>query len=144
MNNKLVLSTMAALVLVSGCSRNASQPNVTAVNSTNSAAPATNAAAPTGNATNTAAAAPAPVSTGPVDQAFLAGKWGVGGDCSHTMDFNADGTTGDGGTYTISGSTVTVTQGGRAPDPAQVTRTGDDAMTVVGPGAPPMNMTRCR
>ena len=141
MNNKLVLSTMAALVLVSGCSRNASQPNVTAVNSTNSAAPATNAAAPAGNAT--AAAAPAPVSTGPVDQAFLAGKWGVGGECSHTMDFNADGTTGDGGTYTISGSTVTVTQGGRAPDPAQVTRTGDDAMTVVGPGAAPMNMTRC-
>jgi hypothetical protein len=137
---------MTALAMVSGCSRGANQANNSAANATANTANATSGANATeapaaGNASSSAAA---PVSTGPVDQAFLVGRWGMGGDCSQVMEFKADGTVGppEGSTYTISGSTVTVTSPGQAPDPKTVTRTGDDAMTVSGGGAS-MNMTRC-
>jgi hypothetical protein len=145
MRFKTVLFTMTALAMVSGCSRGANQANNSAANATASAANAANANATEAPAAgNAAGAAAGGASTGPVDQAFLVGRWGVGGDCSQVMEFKADGTAGppEGSTYTVSGSTVTVTSPGQAPDPKTVTRTGDDAMTVSGGGAS-MNMTRC-
>jgi hypothetical protein len=145
MRFKTVLFTMTALAMVSGCSRGANQANNSAANASANAANAASAnatAAPAaGNAADSAAA---PASTGPVDQAFLVGRWGMSGDCSQAMEFKADGTATppEGSTYTISGSTVTMTSPGQPPDPKTVTRTGDDAMTVSGGGAS-MNMTRC-
>ena len=142
MRFKTVLFTMTALAMVSGCSRGGTQANNSAGNATANAATAAAPAAPA--AGNAAGSAAAPASTGPVDQAFLVGRWGVNGDCSQVMEFKADGTASppDGSTYTISGDTVTVTNPGGPPDPKTVTRTGDDAMTVSG-GGTSMNMTRC-
>jgi hypothetical protein len=145
MRFKTVLFTMTALAMVSGCSRGANQANNSAGNATANVATANAAAAPAAPAAgNASGSAAAPVSTGPVDQAFLVGRWGVNGDCAQTMEFKDDGTVGppEGSTYTISGSTVTVNSPGQAPDPKTVTRTGDDAMTVSGGGSS-MNMTRC-
>jgi hypothetical protein len=146
MTFKTVLFTMTALAMVSGCSKGGSQANNSATNTTvtttTTTADTNSTSAPAaGNAAGNAAA---PVSTGPVDQAFLVGRWGVNGDCSQVMEFKADGTATppEGSTYAISGSTVTVTNPGQAPDPKTVTRTGDDAMTVSG-GGTSMNMTRC-
>ena len=144
MTFRTVLFTMTALAMVSGCSKGGNQAN----NSANASANATaNAATPVDTnaaAGNTAGTAAAPASTGPVDQAFLVGRWGVNGDCSQVMEFKADGTATppEGSTYAISGSTVTMTSPGQAPDPKTVTRTGDDAMTVSGGGSS-TNMTRC-
>src|SRR6185312_16243206 len=87
MRFKTVLFTMTALAMVSGCSRGGTQANNSAGNATaNAAAPAAPAAPAAGNAAGSAAA---PASTGPVDQAFLVGRWGVNGDCSQVMEFKA-------------------------------------------------------
>lgn len=147
MKMRMTLLAMTALALVSGCSRGGTANNVAAGNTAANAAAPANASAPAdGNAAeatdNESAGAE---SSGPVDVAFLTGRWGIAGDCTQAMEFRADGTVTppDGSTYTISGSTVTVTSPGQPPDAKTVTRTGDDAMTVSG-GGMSMNMTRCR
>jgi hypothetical protein len=120
--------SVAALALTAGAAANAAaQPN---------AAPPVSTTPPAG-------------SGAPVDRAWLVGKWGIVGDCSQVMEFRADGTVTEppaqNGTYTISGSTVSVNIPGRAPDPADVTRTGDDTMAVRPPtGGPAQSMQRCR
>jgi hypothetical protein len=146
MKTRTTLLALTALVLVAGCSRGGTANKAATGNTaTNAAAPA-NTAAPA-NAGNTAAdAGDAGEGGGVVDIAFLTGRWGMNGDCSHTMEFRADGTTSppEGSTYTVEGNVVTVTDPGRPPDPRTVTRTGDDSMTVSGGSGPSMNMTRCR
>ena len=127
MKSKLLLTTMTAMILVAGCSPGATN-NVTANVAANAATPANaTAATPANGAAPANSADAAPVSTGPVDQAFLVGRWGMAGDCSQVMEFKADGTATppEGSTYTISGSTVTVTSPGHAriprPSPAPAT-----------------------
>ena len=106
MTFRTVLFTMTALAMVSGCSKGGSQANNSVTTTTNTTVVETNTttAPAAGNSANNAA----PVSTGPVDQAFLVGRWGVNGDCSQVMEFKADGTATppEGSTYAISGSTV--------------------------------------
>jgi hypothetical protein len=148
MKSRIAL-TVTAFVLVAGCKASFSTNTTTSSTgnaATNAAAPA-NTGAPAAPA-NTASAAPPAGSGAPVDQAWLVGKWGGNGDCTRVMDFRADGTVvepGDlNGTYTISGSTVTINTPGHAPDPADVTKTGDDSMTIVPPGQAPRSLQRCQ
>lgn len=145
MKMRIVLLTMTAVALVTGCSRGGSTNNFAAGNTAaNTAAPA-NAAAPAPAGNDAAAADDTAGEGGTVDVAFLTGRWGMDGDCAMTMEFRADGTMTppDGSTYAIAGNVVTVTSPGQPPDAKTVTRTGDDAMTVSG-GGQTMNMTRCR
>jgi hypothetical protein len=143
MRMSIALLTMTALALTA-CSRGGTANNMSAGNASagNTTAPAANSATPA--AGNDSAEAAESGGGGTVDVAFLTGRWGLGGDCSQTMEFRADGTASppEGSTYTVSGNVVTVTDPGRPPDPRTVTRTSDDSMTVSGNGST-MTLTRC-
>jgi hypothetical protein len=138
MIGKPALLAMTALALVTACNRGGT---------------ANNSAAP-GNATSTNSAAttpatgpgPAAAAGGAVDRNFVVGHWGAAGDCSRTLSFNADGTTAggplDGATWTLEGNTLSVTEPGEKPEPAQVTRSGDN-LALTGPDGQQMTLTRC-
>jgi hypothetical protein len=138
MKIRIALFAMTALALVPGCSKGGANDAATA-NAPIPAAEPANAPEPVTPA-NEAVATPA----GPLDRAFLIGRWGVAGDCSQVMEFAEDGTASppSGSHWTLSGDQVTVTNPGSPPDAKTVVRTGDDAMSVSG-GGNTINMTRC-
>ena len=136
MKGKIALLAVTSVVLVAGCNRGGTADNMAAANAANSET--TNAVA----TSNSAAAA-----GGAVDQAFVTGHWGVGGDCSRTLTFNADGTataTGENDPvrWTLEGNIITTVEGDNPPERANVTRNGD-RMVVTPEGNQTMELTRC-
>ena len=124
--------TMTALALVSGCSRDAPDANVSAADP----------------AANTVAPMPVDPSAGngqAVDAAFLTGRWGTDASCSKAIEFRADGTVTppEGSSYALAGDVVTIASPGRPPDAKTVARTGADSMTVTG-GGTTTALTRCK
>jgi hypothetical protein len=136
------LLAASALVMIAGCSRQPAANNVAApanaAADNEAAAPAADEAAPAGNEG-------AAAEGGPIDEAFLIGRWGLAGNCSEVLEFKADGvaTPPEGSRWTLEGNVVTVTNPGGRPEPQTVTRTGDDAFTTVTAGGTTLNMTRC-
>jgi len=135
MHAKYALLAVTALALVTGCNRGAGN---------NSAA---NQSA-TGNSANAAApVAPTAAAGGAMDRAFLVGHWGMAGNCSRTVSFNADGTgaaTGEtGGTWTLEGNTIVLTDEDPQPERMTVARVGDNLSITGGPEGQSMTMTRC-
>lgn len=133
MKGKTALLAVTAIALVAGCNRGA-----------------TNNAAANSSAANTAApAAPAPAAGGggAVDQAFLLGHWGRGGDCSETISFNANGTaafTGedDALRWTLSGDALTIIENNDPPETGRAARSGD-MLVLTSPEGDTMQLSRC-
>ncbi|HVQ08217.1 MAG TPA: hypothetical protein VMS43_07255 [Allosphingosinicella sp.] len=81
-----------------------------------------------------------------IDRDFLIGSWTDAGDCSVTVAFVADGTfataEGDGGTWSLSGDTLTLTgaAGSRSVTLIPIDR---DTMEVVGENGAHDRTTRC-
>lgn len=139
----IALFAATALVMAPGCSRqganNAAAPaNAAGDNRAGADEPTANEAAP---AANEGAAAEG----GQVDEAFLIGRWGLNGNCAQVMEFKEDGvaTPPEGSRWSLAGNVITVTNPGGRPEPQTVTRTGDDAFTMVMAGGASVNMTRC-
>jgi hypothetical protein len=137
----MALLTVTTAIALAGCSRGAGN------NSANAVAPAANetvandAEAP---AEPPAANETAATESGPIDAAFVTGRWGADGNCAQTIEFHADGTLtpSQGGRWTLAGNVITILMPGAAPDPGVATRTGDDSMSVRG-GERTINFTRC-
>ena len=139
MHVRSALLAVTALALVTGCNRGASNNSAGANSSTtaNSAAPVTPGGPGAG----------APGGGGAVDQASLIGHWGMAGDCSQTVSFNADGTataTGeeDPVRWTLEGNTIVTTEGNDPPERASIARNGE-GLTVTPQTGATMQLTRC-
>jgi hypothetical protein len=139
----IALFAASALVLTAGCSRqstanNAAAANATGANEVDVDEPEANEPAAAGNEG-------AAAQGGPIDEAFLIGRWGLAGNCSEVLEFKEDGvaTPPEGSRWTLEGNVVTVTNPGGRPEPQTVTRTGDDAFSTVTAGGATLNMTRC-
>ncbi len=135
MNNKAVLMTMAALVLVTGCNRNASNHGASNSNSSNLA-----------EATATAPSAEA-AGGSPVTQASLVGTWGED-NCTNSMTFGADGTATStsavqgNNRWRLDGATIVITSPGQPDVRMSAAINGDNLQ--IGNGQDQMAvLTRC-
>lgn len=141
MHTKTSLLAVAAIALLAGCNRGAAN-NSAAANATASA----NTAAPAAPAAPVPAPAPGGAN-GPVDQAFVTGHWGGGGNCAQTISFNADGTataTGENDPirWSLEGNTMITIENEDPPERVTVAR-GGDRLVVTQRTGEITELTRC-
>ena len=133
MDQRLSLSLLSFPLFLAGCGGGSPADNRIPVG------PIHNVAEAPANQAAATFVGPAPVAG--VTRAFLTGSWATGSCEVPAATYAADGTTHDGGRWTLDGDRLIVTRGG-AREQSVVERLGDDRMRL-NTSAGPFELTRC-